>query len=449
MNEKALIVLIGFLTGASIACVISTGAIARNKMGLQEQFYGKPDSAIEHYTEAIALDAGYAEAYFNRGRAYYFNGDYNRAIADYDRAIILDPQFALAYYGRGLVHADREDLDQAIADFDQAILWLAQADKGDFDRDIDGFLQAIPLDQQLALAYRNRGFTYAYRGNYDQAIADFGQAIALDPQLALAYYDRGLAYADKGDYDQAIAHYDQAIALDPQHVYAPHTRGLAYEHKGDFQQTISLDRRLAIYNRGLAYANKGDYDRATADLESALDQGLGPSAKQDAQRFLEDWRFIARAATTSPEPTAPEPSSPVPLTATAEPPQVGTLTQLRSGCTFDPADGPISAGEVGITIVEGTFDVSFFHLWRLAEDYEHGEFNAYIEEQARLANAGERALYPPSQVLDLRELNPREGSTTKVFETLQPGTYAIVCFRTFRSVGISPFALAGPFEIAE
>jgi tetratricopeptide (TPR) repeat protein len=40
---------------------------------------------------------------------------------------------------------------------------------------------------------------YAAKGDYDRAIADFDQAIRLDPKLALAYYQRGFAKRAKGD----------------------------------------------------------------------------------------------------------------------------------------------------------------------------------------------------------------------------------------------------------
>ena len=50
----------------------------------------------------------------------------------------------------------------------------------------------------------------------DGAIADFNQAIRLDPNYALAYRNRGNAKRKKGDVDGAIADYNRAIKLGPQ-----------------------------------------------------------------------------------------------------------------------------------------------------------------------------------------------------------------------------------------
>src|SRR3990172_8362478 len=62
--------------------------------GHQYAINKKYDEAIEAYTKAIALDPNYAQAYTNRGVAYYNKGQYDRAIEDYNRAIALDPNLA-------------------------------------------------------------------------------------------------------------------------------------------------------------------------------------------------------------------------------------------------------------------------------------------------------------------------------------------------------------------
>ena len=54
------------------------------------------------------------------------------------------------------------------------------------------------------------------KGNIDRAIADFNQAIQLKPKYALAYNNRGVAYRSRGEFDKAIDDFTGAITLSPQ-----------------------------------------------------------------------------------------------------------------------------------------------------------------------------------------------------------------------------------------
>lgn len=51
----------------------------------------------------IKLNPNDAQAYNNRGAAYYNQGKLELAIRDYNKTIKLDPDFADAYYNRGEV----------------------------------------------------------------------------------------------------------------------------------------------------------------------------------------------------------------------------------------------------------------------------------------------------------------------------------------------------------
>ena len=84
----------------------------------------------------------------------------------------------------------------------------------------------------LAITFSNRGLLYQDKGNYDRAIQDFDQAIRLNPSGATAFFNRGNAYRLKENYYRAIQDYDQAIRLNPRYADAFINRGLAYHGKG-------------------------------------------------------------------------------------------------------------------------------------------------------------------------------------------------------------------------
>ena len=124
-----------------------------------------------------------------------------------------------------------------------------------------------PARSEIRLAYNNRGLAYGNKGDYDRAIADFNEAIRLDPKLRhrlqqprrrvpqqgrLRPRHRRLQRGDparseqrhppttiaatpmhaKGDYDRAIADYNEAIRLNPKYALAYTNRGNAWRQQG-------------------------------------------------------------------------------------------------------------------------------------------------------------------------------------------------------------------------
>ena len=85
----------------------------------------------------------------------------------------------------------------------------------------------------LAIVHYNRGIAWRAKGDYDRAIADYDQALRLDPKHEDAYVNRGAAWSDKGDLDRAIADYTEAIRLDRANAYSLYGRGVAKLKKGD------------------------------------------------------------------------------------------------------------------------------------------------------------------------------------------------------------------------
>ena len=59
----------------------------------------------------------------------------------------------------------------------------------------------------------NQGIDDFNIGNYDKAIADFTDAIRLDPYDAVAYSNRGITYARKKDYARARADWEKVLQI--------------------------------------------------------------------------------------------------------------------------------------------------------------------------------------------------------------------------------------------
>lgn len=114
--------------------------------------------SIAYFDKAIEIEPRYAEAYYARGRAYYYKGWYDKAIADFTKAIEINPSYAEAYNSRGHMKRRKyKDLEGAIADY----------------------TMAIEVNQKFAGFYHNRAYAYYHKGQYLKACSDWKRACKL------------------------------------------------------------------------------------------------------------------------------------------------------------------------------------------------------------------------------------------------------------------------------
>ena len=178
-----------------------------------------PEEEIRFYTEAIRLNPNYANAFMNRGVAWYDRGDLEGALQDYEDAIRLAPDYAKAYFNRGIARGAKGDLEGALQDYEQA----------------------IRLTPDYAKAFNNRGNALMAKGDLEEALQDYDEAIRLKPDYALAFNNRGDARRAKGDIDGALQDYEQAIRLKPDFAEALESRGTAQNQK---QMNSDLKQKL-------------------------------------------------------------------------------------------------------------------------------------------------------------------------------------------------------------
>jgi len=177
-------------------------------------------------------------AHHNLGVALFGKGEQDRAIAHFDEAVRLKDDYPEAYCQRGAVYAARGDLDLAVKDLDKAIELLP------------GYPDAL----------HNRGAVHAVKGDTRKAISDFTEAIFFNRTNPRYYLARASAYRAQGDHDSAIGDVTEAIRLRPRNPLYYVDRASVYEQKGDYDSAIrDLDKAMEL-NRfdGTAYVRKGN-----------------------------------------------------------------------------------------------------------------------------------------------------------------------------------------------
>jgi tetratricopeptide (TPR) repeat protein len=278
-----------------------------NNLAVSLMKIGQNDESIIDFTQAIEINPRFAEAYINRGSAYYNQNNLPQAISDYTKAIEINPKYAEAYLGRGNAYDRQGNFTQAITDFTKTIEinpQLAEAyinrgsayhNQNNFSQAILDFNKAIEINPKLQAAYNNRGNAYYKQGNFTQAITDYTRAIAINSQSAEAYSNRGGAYYNQNNFSQAILDYNKAIEINPKYVDAYNNRGSTYFKQGKFIQAITDFTKVieinsnyaeAYYSRGFAYYQDKEYDKAWSDVHKAEALGYKPD-KEDLE-FLNE-----------------------------------------------------------------------------------------------------------------------------------------------------------------
>ena len=131
-----------------------------------------------NYEDAIALNNDIlamnlspmlaASSLMNRGNAYAVKGDLDRALQDYNQAIQLDPGNAGAHVDRANVLTKKSRREEAMADYNEA----------------------IHINPQQWEAYFNRAANLREDGQLTQAIADLTEVTKLNPKFTGAYVNR-------------------------------------------------------------------------------------------------------------------------------------------------------------------------------------------------------------------------------------------------------------------
>jgi tetratricopeptide (TPR) repeat protein len=150
-------------------------------------------------------------------------------------------------------------------------LGFALGEKGQIDKAISQYQEAIRLKSNYAEAHNNLGNALGIKGQIDKSINQFQEAIRLKPDYAAIHYNLGIALDRKGQTDEAIGQYREAIRLVPSDAHAHNNLGIILDRKGQTNEAISQYRETIRL--------KPDFDEAHYNLAKLLAaQGQLPEA---------------------------------------------------------------------------------------------------------------------------------------------------------------------------
>jgi DNA-binding winged helix-turn-helix (wHTH) protein/TolB-like protein/Tfp pilus assembly protein PilF len=184
------------------------------------------ETAIENFSNALAIDPKYSAAYAQLASTYNLMGQYNWITSDSARslglaaaqqALSLDPAqpeahaalgFSYWYYQWNLTAAEQEfrkaiELDHANID---AHHWYAQMlmTAGRFPEAERQMQSALDIDPVSPILRTNLGWLSYYEGNFPQAVQQMQAVLNANPNFIGAHYKLWYVYAAMGDRDRSL-----------------------------------------------------------------------------------------------------------------------------------------------------------------------------------------------------------------------------------------------------
>jgi serine/threonine-protein kinase len=191
-------------------------------------------------------------------------GDVDRAVELFKQAIQLDPKYALAYAGLG------ESFWRKYRD-SRDVQWVEPARKN--------CKLALGLNDRLAPVYVTLGIIEEGAGRHDDAIKAFHRALELDPISAEANTELAAVYEAMGRLNEVEATFKKAARLRPGDWSSASLLGAFYFRRGRYDEAVPLFREVielapdnasSYTNLGAVYWMKGEYADAASNFERSL-----------------------------------------------------------------------------------------------------------------------------------------------------------------------------------
>lgn len=219
-----------------------------------------PDSAINYFRGALAIDPGFARAQAGICRAEITRFEtardataFDRAQAACKRASGMDPSLREVSLALGDLHRTRGEYDQAVEYYTRALhdpalradanigLALTASAQGQNAVAQDYFEFARKLRPRDPLVFRERGYHLYTSGDVAGAIESYRTAAALQPGDYRTWYALGGLYQTKGDNTQASAAFERSLQIKPNYPALSNLGTLRF-YSGAYAEAADLYR---------------------------------------------------------------------------------------------------------------------------------------------------------------------------------------------------------------
>jgi tetratricopeptide (TPR) repeat protein/predicted Ser/Thr protein kinase len=263
----------GAFTAASLEVVHDYG------VGMEQQFAGNMQGALQSFSKAVELDANFARAYAGIASAYRNLGD---------------EQDAEKYVKLAMEHVDRMTERERYR-----IRGLYYVYTGDFPKCIEEYTSLVNLYPSDNLAHNNLAKCYIELHNYPKAIDESQRALKITPNAAFYRMNLSVLFTYTGDFPAAEEQARTVIRSNPSFEVA--YVALAYSQLGQGQLTRAAEtyqklEKLSSLGASMASSGLADlaiYEGRFSDAVRLLESGAAADLAAKNSRAAEKIAMLA------------------------------------------------------------------------------------------------------------------------------------------------------------
>lgn len=218
--------------------------------------------AIAKWTQAVALNSGDPDYYFNLGLAFFESKNYKEAVENLSQTLTVCPIYHRAHLILGTLLLKMRKYVEAETHLRESTLF----------------------NSRNALAHLNLGAVYSILKKYQEGISSFQRAIELAPGEIRAYFGLAKIHSILGDTENANLNYRKVIELDKAGALANHAKRAIITTTETVVPQADLEKLYAEAYKAFLYSDfktaaayyqrylerKGDDDQVWAMMGSAL-----------------------------------------------------------------------------------------------------------------------------------------------------------------------------------
>lgn len=240
----------------------------KNKEGLELYLKGSYTEAATAFQEAITKENRNPEYYTNLAMAYVALGDYEAAKKTCDQAISLDDEYKMAYRQKGIACLKNGEYEESLTWFQKEL------------ESTDGRVTSAEFD---VLKYRAEAELAL--GDFEAAVETYSILIDVEGKPVENYYLRGNAYAMSGNIEAATADFDKAIEKSGSDyaLYWNIYNSLSQEGADEQAQKYLNAALLLSDEKDTAHKYRGMFKYVLGDYSSAITELVAYEKKDDIE----------------------------------------------------------------------------------------------------------------------------------------------------------------------